>query len=344
MLLKPGVSVVIPTYNSAQLLSVLLERVLATLSSLPQPFEVILVNDGSRDNTWETLAQLADKDARICAVDLMRNYGQHNALLAGIRAAQYSVIVTMDDDLQHPPEEIPTLLAKLDEGYDLVYGAPRRLPHQRWRNFSSRLSKQVLSRLFGVTLAAQLSAFRAFRTPIRQAFAGYQSPQVLLDVLLSWGTTRATSVSVDYSAAKYRQSTYTFWRLLRLQLTQLTSFSVAPLRLASFVGFGFTLFGVVAFVYVIVRAILQGSVPGFPTLASMIALFSGAQLFALGIIGEYIAVVHTRLLDHPVYVVRQQIVAPRPPDEADVADGTPASLGAMSAFAAPRREAPPTGE
>lgn len=313
MSLKTGVSVVIPTYNSAQLLSPLLARLLPVMDGLRQPFEVIFVNDGSRDNSWEILSALSHEYAFIRALDLMRNFGQHNALLAGIRVARYSVVVTMDDDLQHPPEAIPILLDKLGENYDLVYGIPLRQPHLVWRNMASRVTKQVILRLIGVSSSSYLSAFRAFRTPLRQAFAAYQSPQVLLDVLLSWGTTRTTGVKVNYGDVTYRKSTYNFPRLLRLMMAELTGFSVLPLRFASFVGFAFTALGILTLVYVLARALLQGSVPGFPTLASLIAIFSGAQLFALGIIGEYLGVIHSRLLERPVYVVRQHMDANQSP-------------------------------
>lgn len=315
MSLQTGVSVVIPTYNGAQILSPLLARLIPVMEQLRQPFEVIIVNDGSRDNSWEVLSTLSHEYTSVRALDLMRNFGQHNALLAGIRAARYSVVVTMDDDLQHPPEAIPTLLDKLRENYDLVYGIPLRLPHVMWRNLTSRVTKQVVLRLVGVSSFSYLSSFRAFRTPLRQAFAAYQSPQVLLDVLLSWGTTRTTGVKVDYGHVNYRKSTYNLPRLLRLMMAELTGFSVAPLRFASFVGFSFTLFGIVTLIYVLARTLLQGSVPGFPTLASLIAIFSGAQLFALGIIGEYLGVIHSRLLERPVYIVRGYVDAEQPAHE-----------------------------
>lgn len=312
MSLQTGVSVVIPTYNSAQLLPLLLARLTPVMEQLRQPYEVIVVNDGSRDNSWEVLSELSHEYAGIRPMDLMRNFGQHNALLAGIRAARYSVVVTMDDDLQHPPEAIPRLLDKLSENYDLVYGIPLRQQQTAWRNVTSQVVKRIILRLVGVPFASYLSAFRAFRTPLRQAFAAYQSPQVLLDVLLSWGTTRTTAVKVRYGDEKYRKSTYNFPRLMRLMMAELTGFSIAPLRFASFVGFTFTLFGILTLIYVLARALLQGSVPGFPTLASLIAIFAGAQLFALGIIGEYLGVIHTRSLEKPVYVLREHDDTMRP--------------------------------
>lgn len=307
-------SVVIPVYNSAATLNMLLERLLHVLPTVAEQFEVILVNDGSRDSSWQVIVELSRRyPVVVQGINLMRNFGQHNALLAGIRAARYGVIITMDDDLQHPPEEIPTLLRALfpdvGQGFDVVYGVPMRLPHSPWRNLTSWLTKRMMAQAAGVKEARNFSAFRAFRTELREAFARYQSPTVFLDVLLSWGTTRFGSVKVRHDARKIGKSNYTFRKLLRMATMLLTGFSTGPLRLASVVGFSFTCFGFVVLVYVIARTLVQGSIPGFPFLASIIALFSGAQLFALGIIGEYVAVAHNRLMERPIYVVREHVGA-----------------------------------
>lgn len=310
-----GVSVVVPVYNSAGTLGTLAERLVPALRATGRPFEVILVNDGSRDGSWAAISDLVRVSGAIRGLNLMRNFGQHNALLAGVRAARYSVIVTMDDDLQHPPEEIPALLAKLDEGYDVVYGVPKRLPHSPWRNFTSRTTKRFMASAIGISGARQISAFRAFRTDLRRAFESYQSPTIFIDVLLSWGTTRFTSVKVRHDQRRVGRSNYTLGKLIRLAMTLLTGFSTKPLRLASFIGFGCTALGLLVLIYVVGRTLLQGSIPGFPFLASIIAIFSGAQLFALGIIGEYIALTHNRLMERPVYVVREateHVPAPLP--------------------------------
>lgn len=306
-------SVVIPVYNSAATLRALLERLLQVLPTVAEQFEVILVNDGSRDSSWQVIVELSRQYPVVQGINLMRNFGQHNALLAGIRAARYAVLITMDDDLQHPPEEIPTLLRVLfsdqGQGFDVVYGVPMHLPHSPWRNFTSWLTKRMMAQAAGVKEARNFSAFRAFRTELRDAFASYQSPTVFLDVLLSWGTTRFGSVRVRHDARSVGKSNYTFRKLIRMAIMLLTGFSTGPLRLASFVGFSFTCFGFVVLVYVIARSVVQGSIPGFPFLASIIALFSGAQLFALGIIGEYVAVAHNRLMERPIYVIRDHVAA-----------------------------------
>lgn len=296
-------SIVIPVYYSAETLEPLVDRLAQVLPGITGAFEVILVNDGSQDETWPTICRLSERFAWVRGINLMRNYGQHNATLCGVRQAQYEVIITMDDDLQHPPEQIPLLLEKLSEGNDVVYGIPQKLPHSWWRNWFSLTTKRVLASLMGIKRIRDMSAFRAFRTRLRDAFADYRNPNVILDVLLSWGTSRFATVVVEEKPREVGQSNYNFYKLAKVAMVVLTSFSTVPLRFASMLGFGFTLFGVLVFLYVVRAYFLQGSIPGFPFLASIISLFSGVQLFALGIMGEYLARVFDRSMDRPAYMI-----------------------------------------
>ena len=250
------------------------------------------------------ISQLAVKVPGVRGINLMRNYGQHNALLCGIRAARGDLIVTMDDDLQHQPEEIPRLLAQLEQGFDVVYGAPEAERHPPLRALASRITRLALGSAIGMDLAKNVSAFRVFRTRLREAFAEYQSPYVSIDVLLTWATTRFAAIPVVFQPRHSGSSNYTFTKLVRHALDMMTGFSTLPLQLASLIGFSCTLLGIAVFLYVVVRYCLEGSVPGFPFLASIIAIFSGAQLFALGVIGEYLARIHFRTMNRPVYVVR----------------------------------------
>lgn len=306
--LRSSISVVVPVFNSEGTLDELVSRLKTVLSQFADEWEIILVNDGSQDESWRLVCKVARQYSWIRGIDLMRNYGQHNALLAGIREAQYSVIVTMDDDLQNPPEEIPLLLAKLHEGYDVVYGTPAREQHGPWRDLASRVTKLVLQSAMGAETARKVSAFRVFRTQVREAFANYQGPFVSIDVLLTWGTTRFAAVSVRHNPRRIGKSNYTFRKLVTHALNMMTGFSVLPLQLASLMGFCFALFGLLVLVYVLGRYLIQGgSVPGFPFLASTIAIFSGVQLLSLGIIGEYLSRMHFRIIEKPTYVIRQQV-------------------------------------
>jgi undecaprenyl-phosphate 4-deoxy-4-formamido-L-arabinose transferase len=266
-------------------------------------YEILFVNDGSPDRSWEVIQRISAANPHARGIRLMRNYGQHNATLCGVRAACFEIIVTLDDDLQHPPEEIPLLLARLAQGWDVVYGIPHKRPHSWWRNLFSVLIKRSLAWVMDIGTVRDIGAFRAFRAGLRQAFQDYQNPNVILDVLLSWGTSRFSSVSVREDPRSDGGSSYDFGRLFRVALTVLTAYSTKPLRFASFLGFGFTLFGLGVFLYVLYVYFFLGSIEGFPFLASLIALFSGMQLFALGIIGEYLARVFDRTYGRPTYQV-----------------------------------------
>jgi len=308
VVIETGYSVVIPVYNSEQGLPILIEALITLFSEMNSNYEIILVNDGSRDKSWEIISKLEAQHDHIIGINLMRNYGQHNALLCGIRAAQHAVTITMDDDLQHPPSEIQILLNKLSEGYDVVYGVPQARQHGLWRDMATQLTKLVLQNAMGVSAAANISAFRVFRTQVREAFAEYEGNYVSIDVLLTWGTTRFIAVPVLHQEREYGKSNYTFRKLIRHTLNLVTGFSILPLRFASLIGFGFTGFGFLVLLYVVGRYMIQGEiVPGFPFLASIIAIFSGVQLFALGVIGEYIAGIHARSMNRPAYTIRDQI-------------------------------------
>ena len=302
--LPRGLSVVIPCYHSEGSLRPLVEALRPVLAAHAPAFEILLVNDASRDRTGAVAAELAQAFPEVIAIDLMRNYGQHAALLCGIRVARFDVVITMDDDLQHPPAELPRLLAALTDEVDVVYGAAEREPHGLFRGLASRITKWVLEGAMGAT-ARKVSAWRVFRTRLRDAFAEFRGSFVSIDVLLTWGTQRFTHVVVRHDPRKIGVSNYTLRKLVTHALNMMTGFSTIPLQLASWIGFALTGFGLVVMAFVLIRYALDGgSAPGFPFLACIVSIFSGAQLLCLGIIGEYLGRAHFRLLDRPPYVVR----------------------------------------
>jgi undecaprenyl-phosphate 4-deoxy-4-formamido-L-arabinose transferase len=304
-------SVVIPVYNSQASLPALVERLAAVLPAVTDRYEVVLVNDGSRDDSWDGICEAARKHAWVRGINLMRNYGQHNALLAGIRAARFAVVVTMDDDLQHPPEEIPRLLEALGHRHDLVYGVPASAEHGVSRAASSRLARLWLHRVLGVGVASHAGAFRAFRTVLREGFAQYDGPAVAIDALLAWTTTRIATVEVRHDPRRHGRSQYGWLKLVRLALDLTTTFRTWPLRLASLVGFVVMLLGLGALAFVLASYLMTGQpLSVFRFSAAIMAIFSGAQLFTLGILGEYVARIHHRVLREPSYVVRERVGEP----------------------------------
>lgn len=312
----PAVSVVVPVYGGVASLPELNRRIVAVLGPLVRAFELILVDDRGPGDAWPAIRALAEEDPRVRGIRLGRNHGQHNALLCGIRAARYPVVVTLDDDLQNPPEEIPRLLAALGPEVDVVYGAPEREQHGLLRDAASRLTKLALQGAMGAETARHVSAFRAFRTELRDAFAAFGGPLVSIDVLLTWGTTAFTHLRVRHDPRASGRSGYTLRRLVTHALNMVTGFTTIPLQLASLLGLLCAGFGVLVLVYVLAVFVLAGGVvPGFPFLASVVAIFSGVQLFALGIIGEYVGRIHLRTMDRPAYLVRETTPEPAPDRE-----------------------------
>jgi len=301
-------SVVIPVYCAALTLRELCGQLMTTMPQVAAEFEIIFVEDCGGDESWSIITELAASDQRVRGIRMSRNYGQHNALLCGIRAARYDVIVTMDDDLQHPVSEIESLLAALGPDVDVVYGAPKKIQHGFLRGIASRLTRLALASAMGVETARHVSAFRAFRTRLREGFRDYRSPTVSIDVLLTWTTSRFTVVKVRHAPRTAGVSGYSVAALIRHAINLTTGFSTLPLQIASLIGFVLVSFGVVILAIVVVNYLVNGSVvPGFAFLASIIAIFAGAQLFALGIIGEYLARIHFRTMDRPPYLVSETV-------------------------------------
>jgi undecaprenyl-phosphate 4-deoxy-4-formamido-L-arabinose transferase len=302
----PELSIVVPVYRSASTLPNLVDEIQDFLRSAGKTGEIILVNDGSPDDSGAVAAALARKHCNVVAVDLLKNGDQHLALLTGLKLTRAERIITMDDDLQHPPSQILPLLTKLEEGYDVVYGVPETKVHGLWRDFCSVGGKMLLRYILRIKHAEDTSAFRVMRRDVIRPFLDYDNFYVDIDALLSWVTNRFTSVRVQHRPRREGHSNYTFRALLQHTLKMILGFTTLPLRVASIVGFIFTVLGMLLLVYVLVNYFIYKSyVPGFAFLASTITLLSGAQLFALGILGEYFSIVHFRIMGRPGAFVRR---------------------------------------
>lgn len=313
-----NVSVVIPCYRSADTISSVVEGVLGHVPGADdeldvRDMEVVLVIDGSPDDTASVARQLAESRPQVRVIELARNYGQHNALLAGILCARHEVIVTMDDDLQHRPDQVRSLLLPIaaDEA-DLVYGVAREEEHGLLRSAASRATKRMLQ-VSGVPRAEDVSAFRAMRARLRDGFSDVRDPYISLDVLLSWTTTAVAAVPVAMEQRAAGRSGYTLRSLVRHAMNMVTGYSNVPLRIVTWLGMITACIGVVLGVVVIVKfAVGDTTVAGFTTIAAMVALFSGAQMLSLGVIGEYLGRMHTRSMGRPAFVVKADTGAPEP--------------------------------
>ena len=308
-----GVSVVVPAFRSAGSLPLLAERLAEVLVPASIPYELVLVDDGSEDGTWEAIERLARERDEVRGLRLARNYGQQSALLAGIRSARRGRIITLDDDLQYRPESIPPLLAALDDGADLVYGVAEERRHRWAREATTSLAKRLMRVATGDPMVTRISALRAFRTKLREGFTAFDGPYVSIDALLLWSTRRITEVTVPHDPRHEGRSGYSPRALARHALTVVVGFSSRPLRLASALGFLCTALGALLLAYVLLRYAFSGNhVPGFAFLASAISIFSGVQLFALGVIGEYLARMYPRVMGHPAYAIAAEVEGGRP--------------------------------
>lgn len=293
----------VPTYKSPSTLAELVDRIAA--ANLGE-YEVIVVDDGNDDATWQEILRLSKTNDSLIGLRLGRNYGQHSAILAGVRKARFSKIVTLDDDLQNPPEDIPKLLAELKPGVDVVYGVSSQVRQNLFRRFTSKFTKAVFAKVLGFESAISISSFRAFRAQLKEGFAGDLGPHVSLDALLTWSTSRFSTVEVSHHPRRVGKSNYSLAKLIRFMLDTATSYSTRPLRLATTIGFITTLFGLLLLIWVVGNAIFVGdSVPGFPFLAASIAVFSGVQLVVLGILGEYLGKIHFRAMNKPTFSISE---------------------------------------
>lgn len=307
-LLPVSVSIVVPCFRSPGTLGKLCEEIEEHVRPLVDGLELVLVDDGSPDDTWSKIVELAYLNDWVRGIRLHRNYGQHNALIAGIKEASNEIIITLDDDLQHPPSEIGRLLSELDDETDLVYGTPRSEVQSGLRNLLSVTGKGVLSRVFGSEVDQKVSPFRAFRSDLLSDLQRSNDPYASIDIILSWVTTRVSTVAVDYAPRLAGSSGYSLPKLVLHFFNMLTASSARPLRFVSAIGAILSVSGFASLGYVLYRFFIGATeVQGFTFLASSILLFSGAQLLSIGLIGEYVARIHSRTTGRPSHSVRRRV-------------------------------------
>jgi len=301
-------SIVIPVYCSEKIICEVYKKLIQSLSSNNFKYEIIFVDDCSLDDSWNIIKKLCKNDIRLKAISLNKNYGQHNAIFCGIKNSVGDLIVTMDDDLQHPPEEINKLINEIIKGYDVVYGISKKLNHSIIRNFFSNFIKNVIRIFMGFDQAQNINSFRVFKRNLLDDFVNIRNSKINIDVLLSWSTKNFSSIYVRHNKREKGSSGYTFGKLFNHSITMITNFSNVPLKIASYLGFIFSIFGLLVLMYVIITFLFFSyPVKGFPFLASIISIFSGVQLLTLGIFGEYLSNIHSKSISKPMYVIKEII-------------------------------------
>ncbi len=299
------ISIVIPVYNSAEMLPELHERLQVVLAGMGKSFEVVFVDDGSQDASWTVLRQLQRNDpCHVVAIQLMRNYGQHNALMCGFRHARGDYIITMDDDLQHPPEELPKLVAAIAAAdLDLVYGAYDQKRHGATKNIASWIVNRFYRFVFQSPVT--VTAFRILRRELLETILSYSLNFTFIDGLLAWNTRRTGEVKVAHHPRAKGRSGYRFGKLLTLALNLFTNFSLLPLQLVSLCGVGAAIVGLVLGLYYFYQYVThQITVPGYASTIVSILVLGGLQLLGLGITGEYVGRLHLNVNRKPQYSVR----------------------------------------
>lgn len=283
-------SIVIPVYRSAGILTNLVKRIERTLGgTYGAALEVILVNDCSPDTSWEVIQGLCLSRPWLKGINLRKNTGQHNAIMVGLRHASGRHIVMMDDDLQHSPDDIPSLVAQLENGLDVCYASFRSKQHALWKRLGSRFNDLVACQLLGKPKGLYLSPFKAMISEIRDEVVLFTGPHAYLDGLILSATSRIGSIVIEHHARPDGQSGYGLRKSVSLWLKMATSFSIAPLRMASLLGLLFSGSGFVAAIAFVIQRFTINAMPvGWSSLIVSILIFGGIQLLALGIVGEYV--------------------------------------------------------
>ena len=299
------VSVVVPVFNSESTLEPLVARLEASLAQR-YDLEVVLVNDGSADASGDVCRSLAGRPPWVRFVDLSRNFGEHNAVMAGLRYASGDCAVIIDDDFQNPPEEVAALVEKLGEGYDVVFSSYQTKHHSLFRNFGSWLNNAAASVLLDKDRDLYLSSFKAINRFLIDEIGRYEGPYPYIDGLILRVTRSIATQPVEHRRREQGRSNYTVTRLLRLWLNMFTSFSILPLRIASLAGLVFAVTGLVLAVIFTLERLADPSLPaGWASLAVIVLVVSGVQLFALGMIGEYLGRLFLKDSGSPMYVTRE---------------------------------------
>jgi undecaprenyl-phosphate 4-deoxy-4-formamido-L-arabinose transferase len=306
---EPYLSVIIPVFNEEENLQELAERLMRTLTTLGRPFEIILVDDGSTDRSWETLTQLHQKyPQHLRALQFHRNFGQHAAIFAGFQAARGQVMVTLDADLQNPPEEIPRLVAKIEEGFDTV-GGWRENRYDSWsRRLPSALVNRLMSRVIGVKLRDYGCMLRAYSRQVVDSINRCQESSSFIPALANLFARRVAEIPVGHAERKRGRSKYSLLKLIRLNFDLMTGFSHLPIHMVGLTGITIALLGLFFGLFLFIRRLFVGpEVEGVFTLFAILFVFVGLNTLGLALVGEYVGRIYREVRHRPRYIIRQTL-------------------------------------
>lgn len=301
------ISIIIPCYNSEKTIKDVVNQAKDIINELNYNYEFVLVNDCSKDDTWGQIKSLAENDSLIKSIDLSRNFGQHNALITALRYTTGDYIIGMDDDLQTSPSQIPVLLNKLLEGYDIVFGKYKEKKHSFFRNLGSKFNAWTAVKFTGRPKELKATSFWIAKKFVRDECIKYEGPFPHLQGLFFRITKNVTDVYVEHFSRKYGTSNYNLKKLIRLW-SSFTNFSMLPLRLAFYLGIGIFIFGILTALAIILRKIIIPTTAlGWTSVIACILIFSGIIILFLGVIGEYIGRIFLSINQTPQYVIRDSV-------------------------------------
>lgn len=302
------ISILVPSYNEAQSLELLHKEIVRVISTLENyKWEILFVNDGSRDNTMEVIKGLRKKDGRISYVDLSRNFGKENAMLAGFDHAKGDAVIIMDADLQHPPAVIPEMIQKWEEGYDDVYAQRKTRGKESWlRKKLTKSYYRLLQSSSRVDVLPNVGDFRLLDRKCVDALCQMRESGRYTKGMYCFIGFKKIGVEFETQDRVLGESSMSYKKLMNLALEGITSYTTAPLRWATFIGLIVSFFAFAYMIFVLVKAFLYGDpVAGYPTLLTVILFIGGVQLLTIGIIGEYLAKVFVEVKNRPVYIIRE---------------------------------------
>jgi glycosyltransferase involved in cell wall biosynthesis len=304
------VSLVVPCHNEAANMRLLYTRVKSVLDECNIPWELVCVNDGSRDSTLSELLSLQAEDSRVCVYDLSRNFGKEAALTAGLEQARGTVIIPIDADLQDPPELIPSLVEKWREGFDVVNAVREAREGEGWlKRGSAYCFYRIINRLSAIEIPRDTGDFRLLSRAAVEALRQMEERRRFMKGMFVWVGFPTTSITYRRSSRHAGRTSWNYWRLWNFALEGITSFSQVPLRIASYMGLIVAFFSLFYALFVLGRTIVFGNpVSGYPSLMVAILFLGGMQLMALGVIGEYIGRIYDETKKRPIYIIRRSWV------------------------------------
>lgn len=302
---ESSISFIIPCYNSELTIEDVIAEIVSTISDKCTDYEIILINDGSRDKTIDVIKRLASTNTHLVGIDLSRNFGQHSALMAGIKNCKGDIVVCLDDDGQSPADEVPKLLDTLDKGYDVVYARYPHKQHSLSRNIGSLVNAWMTEVMLGKPKGLYLSSYFAMKRFIVDEIVKYDNPYPYMMGLVLRSTDNITNVDVNHRGRASGESGYTFKKLFRLWLNGFTAFSIKPLRLATLSGFFLATLGIIFGIWIVIKKLIYNVAPmGWSSLAAMIMFIGGMMMIMQGMTGEYIGRMYLSMNKNPQYIIK----------------------------------------